>query len=150
MCALELIELGEGYFLAKFFLQDDLQFDLAEVIFGHYLTVRRWRPDFRPSEAAIDSTAAWIRFPELPVEYYDERVLLAMGNTIGIAIKVDKTTHFASMGKFARVCVEIDLNKPFVPKVNVDGRWTRVELEGLPLFCFHCGYMGHRDCKEFK
>ncbi|OMP01262.1 hypothetical protein CCACVL1_03127 [Corchorus capsularis] len=120
---LELIELGEGYFVAKFSLEEDLQFALAE---------------------------AWVRFPELPTEYYDERFLLALGNTIGRAIKVDKTTHFASRGKFARVCVEIDLNKKLVPKVMVDDQWTRVEYEGLPLFCFHCGYIGHRDCKEFK
>lgn len=62
----ELIELGEGFFIAKFYLDEDLRYVLEEgpwVIFGHYLTVRRWRPDFRPSEAVIDSTAAWIRFP---------------------------------------------------------------------------------------
>ncbi|OMP00911.1 reverse transcriptase [Corchorus capsularis] len=150
---LELIDLGEGFFVAKFSLEEDLQFALAEgpwVIFGHYLTVRRWRPDFRPSEAVINSTAAWIRFPELPTEYFDERFLLALGNTIGRAIKVDKTTHFAFRGKFARVCVEIDLNKKLVPNVMVDDRWTRVEYEGLPLFCFHCGYIEHRDCSDFK
>ncbi|OMO81305.1 reverse transcriptase [Corchorus capsularis] len=147
---LELIELGEGYFIAKFYLEDDMKFALEEgpwVIFGHYLTVSRWRPDFRPSEAAIHTTAAWIRFPELPVEFYDERFLLALGNTVGKEIKVDRNTHFASRGKFARVCVEVDLTKPLVPKVYVDDRWTRVEYEGLPLICFQCGYVGHRNCK---
>lgn len=113
---LELIEIGEGYFVVKFYLEEDIRFALEEgpwVIFGHYLTVRRWRPNFRPSDDTIMSTAVWIRFPELSVE---ERVLLALWNTIGRAIKVDNNTHFASRGKFARVCVEID-NKPLVPKV---------------------------------
>lgn len=84
------------------------------------------------------------------MEYYNERVLLALGNLVGRALKVDNNTHLTSRGKFARVCVEIDLNKPIVPKLFVDDRWINVEYEGLPLFCFHCGIIGHKSCKELK
>ncbi|KAK8936741.1 Clathrin heavy chain 1 [Platanthera zijinensis] len=38
--------------------------------------------------ASIDLTAVWVRFPGLSVRYYDDRVLLAMGKTIGKAVKV--------------------------------------------------------------
>ncbi|OMO71151.1 hypothetical protein CCACVL1_18398 [Corchorus capsularis] len=88
----ELIEIGEGFFIAKFYLDEDLRYVLEEgpwMIFGHYLTMRRWRPDFWPSETVIDTTAAWIRFLELAVEYYNEIVLLALGNLVGRALKVD-------------------------------------------------------------
>lgn len=101
---LSLVELGECYYLAKFILEEDRQFALSEgprVIFGHYLTLKRWRPDFLPSEAVIESTPAWIRFPELPVEYSNERVLLAMEKTIGRAVKVYTTTHVASRVKLS-------------------------------------------------
>ena len=80
-------------------------------ILGHSLTVREWQPDFRPEYATIDSTAVWIRFPGMPIEYYDEKLLMTIGNTIGKAIKVDSNTRSATRGRFARVCVEIDLNK---------------------------------------
>ncbi|KAI8028181.1 hypothetical protein LOK49_LG02G03616 [Camellia lanceoleosa] len=40
------------------------------VIMDHYLTMRRWEPNFKPSEALETKTPIWVRFPELPIEYY--------------------------------------------------------------------------------
>nr|WMB96794.1 reverse transcriptase [Solanum melongena]WMB97016.1 reverse transcriptase [Solanum aethiopicum] len=70
----ELIDLGSGFFLAKFSSYDDLQYAIEEgpwIIYGHYLTVRRWFPEFKPSETTIDSTAVWVRFPGLSIQYYN-------------------------------------------------------------------------------
>ncbi|XP_039015574.1 uncharacterized protein LOC120145953 [Hibiscus syriacus] len=144
----ELIDVGDGYFLTKFSSVDDLRFSIEEgpwIIYGHYLTVRRWFADFHPSSTTIDSTAVWVRFPELPIHYYSERMLFAMDNTIGRALKVDPNTSYASKGRFARACVEVDFGKSLVPKIEVDNRWY---YEGLPLICFGCGKFGHRDCSS--
>lgn len=46
-------------------------------------------------------------------------------------------------GRFARVCVEIDLTKPLVAKFWLDKRWYSVEYEGLHLICYKCGRYGH-------
>ncbi|KAF1870704.1 hypothetical protein Lal_00026322, partial [Lupinus albus] len=43
-------------------------------------------------------------------------------------------------GKFARICVEIDLNKCLVGKVCVQGHWHKV---GLHILCSSCGCYGH-------
>lgn len=59
-------------------------------------------------------------------------MLFSMGKTIGKAVKVDSNTSFATKGRFARVCVEINFDKPLVPKICVDGDWKKVEYEGLP------------------
>ncbi|KAE8705252.1 hypothetical protein F3Y22_tig00110429pilonHSYRG00369 [Hibiscus syriacus] len=120
----ELIDVGEGYFLIKFSSLDDLKFALEGpwIIYGHYQSVRKWFADFHRSSTAIDSTAVW----------------------------VDPNTSYASKGRFARVCVEIDFGKAVVPKIEVDGRWYSVEYEGLPMICFHCGKFGHRDCSSFS
>lgn len=72
--------------------------------------------------ASIDSNAVWVRFPGLSVRYYDDRVLLAMGTSLGRALKVDQNTRYASRGRFAQVCVEVDLNQPLVPKVCLDDK----------------------------
>lgn len=128
----ELIDIGCGFFLVKFTCPYDLQFALEEgpwMIFGHYLTVRKWTPEFRPSIASIDSTAVWVQFPGLPIRYYNDRMLLSMGNTLGRALKVDQNTRFASKGRFARVCVEENLNKPLGPKICIDEVWQPVEYE---------------------
>lgn len=105
---ISLVDLGMGYFLVKFSASEDLNFALEEgpwVIFGHYLTMRFWTPDFNPSAATIDATNVWVRFPGLPIEYYHTRILMALGNAVGKAVRSDVKTKNAERGKFARVSV---------------------------------------------
>ncbi|KAI5661200.1 hypothetical protein M9H77_20523 [Catharanthus roseus] len=87
----------------------------------HYLTVARWRPNFRPSTDVIFSTLVWVRFHEIPVEPLNEDILMTMRNKLGKAIKVDQTTINVSRGKYARVCVQIDLKKPMIPYISLLG-----------------------------
>lgn len=47
-------------------------------------------------------------------------------------------------GRFARVCVEIDLQKKLVPRVICQAALFNIEYEGLGLICFGCGRYGHR------
>ncbi|OMP01255.1 reverse transcriptase [Corchorus capsularis] len=150
---MSLVDLGMGYFLVRFASTDDLAFAMEEgpwTIFGHYLTVRPWVPDFNPSTATIDSTMVWVRFPGLPMEYYHPRLLMALGNTVGKAVSAYINTRHASRGRFARVCVEVNFNDPLVPKVFFEDRWLSVEYEGLPMICFKCGRQGHKGiCPYF-
>ncbi|EOY31426.1 Uncharacterized protein TCM_038365 [Theobroma cacao] len=119
------------------------------IIADHYLTIRRWTLGFRSEDASIDSVAAWIPLPGMPLEYYDYDVIARIGNELGRTLKIDQTTYQATRGKFARMCVEIDLKNPFVPKIFIGGRWQKVEYEGLRILCFHCGKFGHNiDCCE--
>ncbi|KAI9117104.1 hypothetical protein K1719_012103 [Acacia pycnantha] len=46
-------------------------------------------------------------------------------------------------GRYAQIAVLVDLQKPLVPWIKVDGRMYGVEYEGLPLICFECGRIGH-------
>ncbi|CAN0837416.1 hypothetical protein LINGRAHAP2_LOCUS1797 [Linum grandiflorum] len=46
-------------------------------------------------------------------------------------------------GKFARVCVEIDLSKPLPPDVRVDGAWLKFVYEGIPSICRYCWHARH-------
>lgn len=118
------------------------------IILGHYLTVTKWRPNFRLSMESIQSTLVWIRFPKLPLELFDEEVLSALGNALGKAVKIDATTLQISRGKYARVCVKINLAAPLVLFIMVLDCKQRVEYEGLFLICFECGKYGHhpREC----
>ncbi|KAF7844981.1 uncharacterized protein G2W53_001886 [Senna tora] len=91
----------------------------------------------------VTRIAAWVRIPSLPLEFYNVHCLRRIGGLIGRTIKVDPTTSLTSRGKFARICVEINLKKQLVPQVEVRGRSYAVEYEGLHLICFHCGRYGH-------
>ncbi|MBA0699118.1 hypothetical protein Goari_000782 [Gossypium aridum] len=60
----------------------------------------------------IPSTTVWIQLRGLPLEYFNE-VLIKVGKLVGRPIKLDSNTTYTTRGKFARICIEIDLSKPF-------------------------------------
>nr|KYP45129.1 hypothetical protein KK1_033333 [Cajanus cajan] len=46
-------------------------------------------------------------------------------------------------GRFARVCVEIDLQKLVLSRFNLNNVWYKVEYESLHLLCTMCGCYDH-------
>lgn len=88
--------------------------------------------------------------PCLNLIWYDDSFLLTLASTIGKPVKVDMHTLKVARGRFARICVEIDLNQPVVGRVGVEGRWHNVEYEGLHIICAQCGCYGHllKDCPK--
>ena len=48
------------------------------------------------------------------------------------------------------MCIEINLSQLVVGKVCLDGRWYKIEYEGLHIICAECGCYGHysRDCNK--
>ncbi|CAI0547824.1 unnamed protein product [Linum tenue] len=87
----------------------------------------------------------WVQFPGLPVHFYHKELLFTMGNLLGRSIKLDYHTQHQQRAKFARMAVEVDLSKPLVPRIRLDGRWQKVEYENLPVVCFECGIVGHTN-----
>ncbi|XVF17251.1 hypothetical protein REPUB_Repub10bG0103700 [Reevesia pubescens] len=62
----ELIDLGYGFYVVKFaYTEDRSKVMTGEQwkIMDHYLVVQRWISNFKPSNATIGSTAAWIQLP---------------------------------------------------------------------------------------
>lgn len=112
-----IVDLDNEYYLVKFSTDDDFNFALFEgpwLIFDHYLSLRPWFTKFDPSTDVIRSIAAWVRFPKLPFDCFDKKFLWSFGNRNGKSIKIDNTTSLQSRGKFARVCIEIDISKPLI------------------------------------
>ncbi|KAF7833066.1 uncharacterized protein G2W53_015399 [Senna tora] len=144
---LTIIDLELGFYAVSFTHQSDFLYAYQEgpwMVADHYLVVQRWRPNFCPKDAnEVTRIAAWVRIPSLPLEFYNVRRLNRIGGLIGKTLKVDPTTSLTSRGKFARICVEINLKKQLVPWVEVTGRSYAVEYEGLHMVCFHCGRYGH-------
>lgn len=71
---LDLVALENGYFLAKFYSVEDFKFARDEgswTVLDHYLVVKEWAPDFDPVTEKTDKIIVWMRFPCLPIEYFD-------------------------------------------------------------------------------
>lgn len=115
------------------------------MVLDHYLIVKEWTPDFHPMVDKTEKLIVWARFPGLPVEYYNLDFLLKIGEKIGKPIRIDEATSLVSRGKFASMCIEVDITKPLLAHYKL--RWSirRVEYEGIYLVCFKCEVYGHRQ-----
>ncbi|KAI9127941.1 hypothetical protein K1719_000934 [Acacia pycnantha] len=141
----QLVDMEGGFYMATFDLIEDYTKVLTGgpwMVFGAYLTVQPWKVDF-DAQSSISNVVAWIRLPGLSFRYYHKSTLRAIGTLLGEVIKIDYMTETRGRGKFARLAVLIDLQKPLVPWIKVDGQTHGVEYEGLPLICFDCGKYGH-------
>ncbi|KAK9006252.1 hypothetical protein V6N11_035297 [Hibiscus sabdariffa] len=75
---IKLMDIENGYFLATFRSHNDFLTVLADgpwTIFGHYLTVEPWLPDFSPSQPFPSKVVAWIRLPGLPATLYKRSLI---------------------------------------------------------------------------
>ncbi len=141
------VDLGEGFFLIRF----DSKSSFEEVLKGgpwfigeHFLSLRPWTPNFRASTASVSSIVVWVRLPELPVEYYHKEALLLIASGLGPVLRVDVNTATGTRGRFARICIQLDLEKPLARTIRVGKAKVAVIYEGIGLLCFQCGKIGHR------
>lgn len=148
-----MIDLSNNFYIVKLNKREEYERALLDgplMIGDNYLHVQKWRPLFRADKEEIYTMSVWVRFPVLPVECYSARWLKQAGNHIGRTVKVDFATLLASRGQFARVCVEVDLDKPLMAGYVMRWDYYRLQYEGLHDLCFGCGRYGHRDpnCPE--
>ncbi|KAL9429226.1 hypothetical protein AB3S75_031104 [Citrus x aurantiifolia] len=103
-------------FSHEFRIVDDEQFALTQ---GPW---KIWSPQFDSSNGKIDYIVAWLRLVGMPLHYYHKRILRFFGQVIGNVLKIDYNTESASKGKFARISVEINLNKLLVSVLESMGQ----------------------------
>lgn len=80
------VSLGYDFFLIRFAQKKDYEAVLKKgpwFIGEHFVSIRSWKPNFKPSSANVSSAAVWIRLNELPIEYYNAEALYQIGKTIG-------------------------------------------------------------------
>ncbi|ONI26925.1 hypothetical protein PRUPE_1G055400 [Prunus persica] len=143
---MNLIDLENSYFIVKFVYEEDMKYVLTSgpwQIAGQYVVTQKWKLGFNAQEEKISHMTAWVRINGLNVEYFRYDVMEKIGNLIGNTIKVDANTMSQARGKFARICIELDLAKPLTPFIEVEGRTYGVVYEGINLVCFECGCYDH-------
>nr|POE95451.1 uncharacterized protein CFP56_01494 [Quercus suber] len=144
---LDCVDLSHGFFLTRLSLKEDFENVLKKgpwFIGDHFLSLRPWEPNFRPDLANVSSIAVWIRLYNLPIEYYNAEALQHIGRAIGNVLRVDTFTATETRGRFARLCVQIDAEKPLVTAILIGRLEQSVSYEGIQKLCFGCGRLGHR------
>ena len=105
---MDCMTLGKGFFLIRFNDSDDFDKVLRGdpwFIGGQFLVIKPWEPYFIAFESKLTSVAVWVRFPELPIEFYDVAVLREIGSVIGPVLRIDSYITSKTRGGYARLCV---------------------------------------------
>nr|POF06267.1 hypothetical protein CFP56_75278 [Quercus suber] len=118
---MDYVNLGRGFFLIRFSSSDDYDKVLRGgpwFIGGHFLPVKPWEPYFKDYEAKLTLVAVWERLPDLPIEFYDTSVLKEIGSVIRLVLRIYSYTAFEARGGYARLCVQVDLEKPLINSIR--------------------------------
>lgn len=76
-------------------------------------------------------TAIWARFPCLPPEYYDKTALDKMGSILGYVLKIDVHTNDTLRGQYARLCIQVNINRPLKTLIHFGHHSQVVIYEGV-------------------
>lgn len=82
----DFLSLGNGYFVVNFDTYEDYKRVLFEgpvFMMERFLHVEAWRPNFRADLARIRTAVIWVRFPFLPPEQIDAKMLFRIARRIG-------------------------------------------------------------------
>nr|POF10659.1 hypothetical protein CFP56_27217 [Quercus suber] len=75
---------------------------------------------------------------------YGASVLREIRNAIGPMLKVDVNTASRMRGRYARICVQIDLSRPLIIMVLIGSLVQEVVYEGISVLYFGYGRVGHK------
>lgn len=140
------MDLPRQFFMIRFEKEDEYLAALTGgpwKVFGSYLMAQAWSPEFDPLNDEIITTPVWVRLSNIPVNFYHKSILMGIAKGLGKPIRVDLTTLNFERGRFARVCVEVNLKKPLKGSVVINGERYFVAYEGLTNICSFCGLYGH-------
>nr|POE71315.1 uncharacterized protein CFP56_59744 [Quercus suber] len=110
----------------------------------HFLSIRPWEPFFNLEVANVSSITVLVRLHKLPIELYEAEVLKQIGEAIGKVLRVDTHTEMEARGKYARLCIQVDVDKPLINTVLIGKFEQAVVYKGLNKLCFACGRVGHK------
>lgn len=88
-------------------------------ITGNFISMRKWEPNFVPSESKVDTTTIWVRLLHLPIEFYDASILHRIGKKIENLLKVDACTKAILRGIYAIIYVQIPLDTPVIASILI-------------------------------
>ena len=103
---------GKGYFAFIFEKKEDrdLIFQNGPYFMGpRGMHLNKWDMSFSAEKDIPNAVPMWVKLPHLPLHCCNDEDFRTIGNTLGKY--VDKSESKAPMFSYARICVEVDLEK---------------------------------------
>ncbi|KAL0412319.1 UNVERIFIED_CONTAM: hypothetical protein Sradi_1433600 [Sesamum radiatum] len=120
---------------------------------GFPMRVFKWSPTFTPDNE-LSIVPIWVNFPALPAHLFRKETLFTIASNIGTPLQIADSTFNQSNLSKARVCVEIDLLKPFLEEIDLkicgETIVQRIEYEEIPRHCTLCKHIGHNDSECYS
>lgn len=71
-------------------------------------------------------------------------LLKEIGEVVGKVLRIDTHMALEARGRYARLCVQIDVDKPLITTILIGKLEQHVLYERIQKLCFRCGRVGHR------
>lgn len=68
--------------------------------------------------AGVTSVPVWVRFPNRPVRYWNDKSLSAICSLVGIPLMTEKITKERTWLNFARVLIEVELKTEALSEIQ--------------------------------
>ena len=124
---------------------------------GRPFILRSWRPGMDMLNIQLTSIPIWVKFFNIPLEYWTNTSLGYIASVVGNPLHLDTLTENQSMLSFARICIEVGVDCEFPKSVLLDmgnGKYStiRIEYPWAPQCCSNCKLFGHNlaNCHLMK
>ncbi|XP_028058653.1 uncharacterized protein LOC114262494 [Camellia sinensis] len=114
---------------------------------GILLILKQWHRMMKLTKEALTEIPVWVKFYNVPMEFWSTDGLSRIASAIGVPRFMDQLTSFGTRVSFARVCVDIKAESPLPDSFFIQCEGVKVEIrveyQGVPVSCSHCGVFGH-------
>ena len=115
---------------------------------GRPFILRAWKPGMDMLNIQLSSIPIWVRFYNIPPEYWTSTCLGHIASTIGIPLHLDPLTENQTKLSSSRICIEVGVDCEFPKSVLLDrgnGSYSKIRIEypWAPQCCSECKLFGH-------
>ncbi|XP_042479714.1 uncharacterized protein LOC122060658 [Macadamia integrifolia] len=118
---------------------------------GNLLMLERWKDN---GGWLFQFTELWVQFHDVPLDLFSLEFSFQLATMIGTPRKsmAIQGTQFGARVQYLRCRIQIDIHNPLrqiiLSKRRSDAKMEiKVKYERLPIFCYRCCLIGHRDSR---
>lgn len=114
---------ANGFWLFRFQKEDQMLAILERgpwMFGGKSIVLQQWHLHFVFDKNRISKLPVWIRLHGLPFSLWSRKGLSVVASRVGRPLSCDEATYCCTRLDYARVCVEVDAEKPFTHSFNIN------------------------------